>query len=101
MTDSVTVEQCDREAAAQSMPGNTMAELDRCLDVKRGMRDSHAWVQAFARHRTASEQRGYDRAIAEVVAWLRKNAAHVGPHTSSGASYVHAATAIEAGEHKP
>jgi hypothetical protein len=49
------------------------------------------------------EQRGYDRAIAEVVAWLRAKAEI---HRSEWAVSVDAgvaalATAIEAGEHKP
>ena len=41
-----------------------------------------------------AEQRGYDRAIAEVVAWLREH------HDGRLVSRIYLATAIEAGEHK-
>lgn len=63
------------------------------------------------------DQRGYDRAIAEVVAWLREQAEKantkaeemVAANNDRGArdyfagkiSISRAATAIEAGEHKP
>lgn len=41
-----------------------------------------------------AEQRGYDRAIAEVVAWLREQ------HDGRLVSRIYLASAIEAGEHK-
>ena len=53
-----------------------------------------------AAHRTASEQRGYDRAIAEVVAML----ADIDPadiRDGARGALIFIQDAIEAGEHKP
>lgn len=73
-------------------------------------------VVAFVRQsdRTTAEQRGYDRAIAEVVAWLREEAAMrhrlANESREKGARIYNetrgmaldmATDAIEAGEHKP
>lgn len=52
-------------------------------------------AEAFAHHRAAAEQAGYDRAIAEVVAWLRDNPRGMLEYEEFYAS------AIEAGEHRP
>lgn len=71
---------------------NMLPEFDR-VDVLDGRWDKATGIQAFAAHRTASEQRGYDRAIAEVVAWLRWQDGH--------GEWYEVAEQIEAGEHKP
>ena len=75
------VEQEDREAAL---------EIEK-VRYKGG----HAALHILAAHRTAAEQRGYDRAIAEVVAWLRKAKGELALFG------VTLAAAIETGEHKP
>ena len=70
------VEQVDRDA---------VGEWQRASDHA-----PNKLAKAFAAHRTAAEQRGYDMAIAEVVAWLQERnglAADLGD-------------AIEAGEHR-
>lgn len=50
-------------------------------------------VKAMRDHRVLGEQRGYDRAIAEVVAWLRCQDGY--------GEWYEVAEKIEAGEHKP
>lgn len=54
----VEVIQADREAAAQRL--RPTSEHDPIVDtagrIRRGAFDGHPWVQAFARHRIASEQ---------------------------------------------
>lgn len=89
MTDSVTVTDADK-LGAQICGGITIDQYKANV----------AALKAFG---TASEQRGYDRAIAEVVAWLRgKSEIHRSHWAVSIDSNVSAlASAIEAGEHKP
>lgn len=90
-TDEVT--QADRDAANAWWYAKSTAGVDPNEDL----------ATYLAQYRTASEQRGYDRAIAEVVAWLREGAhykpSHLGPSMLN--VFGKMATAIEAGEHKP
>ena len=60
-------------------------------------------VKAMRDHRTTSEQRDYDRAIGEVVAWLRERMKVVkgGEGGVIGTTMALCANAIEAGGHKP
>lgn len=87
-TDEVT--DADREAANAWWYGKSTAGVDPNEDL----------AIYLAGYRTASEQRGYDRAIAEVVAmldtYIREN---VGAEGTFHARWIK--DAIEAGEHKP
>lgn len=62
-----------------------------------------SFTKCLAQTVTTAEQRGYDRAIAEVVAWLRKEAERKSGYyeASSEDTLNMACDAIEAGEHKP
>ena len=82
-TDEVT--DADREAANAWWYGKSTAGVDPNEDL----------ATYLAQYRTASERRGYDRAIAEVVAWLRVQ------HDGRWVMRTNLANAIEAGEHKP
>lgn len=48
MTDIVTVEQCDREAAQSLADDNTLCDCDKCIPV---------YAAAFALHRIAERER--------------------------------------------
>jgi len=63
------IEQTDRDAAADMFKRRD--ELHFASIVFHGHGDEWLEVQALAAHRLTAEQRGYDRAIAEVCAWLR------------------------------
>lgn len=58
--------------------------------------DTFSLQMFFANHRTTAEQAGYDRAIAEVVAWLR--GIGFGDEDQNRAKF-EIMKAIEAGEH--
>lgn len=103
-----TITQADRDAAAneilcRGLP-RTLANL-----VREGGKDGHHTVQAFARHRIATEQDcarqrdlwtatayscGYDAAVEQIVAWLRDQWECGGLVCGD-----ELADAIEAGEH--
>jgi hypothetical protein len=56
--ETLVVEQCDREAAADLLHGGRSAIntfLAETIDsIREGQLDTHNWVQAFARHRLAA-----------------------------------------------
>ena len=111
------VEQQDRDAAADYMRGSIAMQCRAPfrLAIREGKMDGHALVEAFAAHRVAAieadrrgrtfspdevmlaEQRGYDRAIEQVVAWLEEFGNHP---PAPNCERCNAAAAISAGEHR-
>lgn len=61
MTDSVSVEQCDRDAVADHLAKQPLSNTLLRLRIREGDEDSHPLVQAFARHRIEAQRRSSER----------------------------------------
>ena len=87
MTEQVSAEQCDRQAMVDYQnPSYISINMDVAAEVLAGKRDDDHRVQAFARHRLAAEQRGFERAqemAGEVALGLRQ--ANAGSFERTGA----------------
>lgn len=105
------IEQTDRDAALVEELALAIADARFVKWPKNGnnwlhhSEDARAILPIIHRERIAAEKRGreegerigYDRAIAEVVAWLRDDEGHIGGVWGDGPFF---ADAIEARQHK-
>ena len=77
MTNSVSVEQCDREAAADHLAKQPLSNTLLRLRIREGDEDSHPLVQGFARHRLSALRQSSEREekLRAMIVQMGENAA--------------------------